>query len=322
MRLVIALCFMVALTGPVMAYDSWDWRGDSTLSFGAQLEDIIAEFETFLQRAETADAANPALLAELQALLGNTRELVRQVQAPTSTSEQPPSRWDRVVGTQLQSVSGPAGHWVFRDALEGTARDSSPARNHGTVLGPTPTTDPFGNEGQAYWFDGSRPDQHIYVGHSPIFSGRDLFALTAWIRPVGLSSSWGTIISKHSTLGDGEWYLAVRRSGFRLAHVGDGGVRRNLEWQYEVPENEWTHVAVTFERGKVTLYVNAHEIGTLQSSGGTNSTTWPVLIGTIAGEGLDSGWNFRGALYDVRFYNRTLYSGYVASLVPRPALGF
>jgi len=320
-RLLLVLCLCVGMAAPAAAYGSWDWQGEEVApSFANQLQALLAEFETYIARAEAADAADPDFLDELRGLLQNSRALEEQLQtALAPATEQPASRWDQAAGTQVQGFFGPRGHWIFRDALEGTARDSTGSRNHGTVLGPTPTTSPFGREGEAYYFSGSRPDDHIDVGNSPIFAGKSLFSLVAWIRPTSLGvSRWGTIISKHSEFADGEWYLAVRRGGFRLAHVGDGGLRRNLEWDYDVPEDEWTHVAVTFERGKVTLYVNGDEVGTQQSSGGTNTTTWPVLIGTIAGQGMDSGWNFQGALHDVRVYDQTLHPGYVRSLVPRP----
>ena len=317
-RLVLALLVCALMAASTAAYGSWDWRDERAPSFAAQLQDLLAELGTYIERAAASNAASPDFLAELRTLLQNARALEEELLAsPAPTAEQPESRWDRLAGSQIMGFAGPVGRWVFQDAREGTARDSAAPRNHGTVSGPTPTTSPFGQEAEAYYFGGSRPDHHIDVGNSPIFAGQDQFSLVAWIRPSSLSSSWGTIISKHSQFADGEWYLAVRRGGFRFAHVGDGGFRRNLQWDYDVVQDEWIHVALVFERGKVTLYVNGVDLGTQQSSGGTNSTTWPVLIGTIAGASMDSGWNFLGALHDVRFYNKALYSGYVGSLVPR-----
>ena len=281
------------------AYDAWNWQEDSSSAIALELEQIALDLQSVIDAAAAANAAHPDFLADLR----------RTAQAMVDLAAQAP------VDIRPIAVGAPAGHWVFDDAALGTARDGSGYGHHGTVNGPRPSTDPFGREGYAYYFSGTaRPDHHIDVGNVPRLTGLERFSAAAWVRLLGFDSEWSTILSKHSLHSDGEWYVAVRSYGFRFAHVDGNGVRRNRFFSFDVPLEEWMHVAVTLDNGAVSFYVDGSEIGTAEVGEGTNATSWPLLIGSIGGESWGRGWSFWGCMYDVRIYDYVLSQSDVAAM--------
>ncbi|GEM_PF-2953634 len=310
---------LVGCSLSALAYDAWDWREDGASAVALRLEQLALEMQSVIEAAAAANAAHPDFLRDLRQTVQGMLELAERAPAdlPLSVREpaDPTVPRDTVRDIMPVAVGSPAGHWVLDDAAQGTARDVSGHGHHGTVVGPHPSTDPFGREGHAYYFSGTaRPDHHIDLGNSPRFTGLDRFSVAAWIRPMGFDSEWSTIMSQHNIHGDGEWYIAVRSRGFRFAHIDGNGVRRNRHFDYDVPLEEWMHVAVTFDNGAVSFYVNGIELGTAEVGEGTNATSWPLLIGTIGGDSWGRGWSFWGCMYDVRLYDYAVSSSDVASM--------
>lgn len=321
-RLVVIVMIVLALAVPLSAhaYEAWDWQGSASPVPGA-LAEIARDLLAVVEAATAANAAHPDFLADLRRTAHRMLELAAQ--GADDPALQPPgladstASLDRVADIPAIAVGSPVGHWILDDAARGTALDRSPYGHHGTVSGPHPSTDPYGREGSAYYFSGTaRPDHHIDMGNSPAFTGLERFSVAAWIRPMRLDSRWRSIISKHSAHGDGEWYVAVNTSGFRFAHIDGNGVRRNRQFNYEIPIEEWIHVAVTFDDGAVTFYVNGVVLDTAETGQGTNTTDWPLLIGTVGGASFGQNHNYWGCIYDVRLYDYAVSPGDVLSMIP------
>ncbi|MBU4445745.1 hypothetical protein KJ656_11790, partial [bacterium] len=88
-------------------------------------------------------------------------------------AQAPDTLWTRTLGRSgydwsLKMVSEDIAGIVAYYPFNGNANDESGNDNHGTVNSATLTTDRFGNENSAYYFDGE--DDYIRIQHSPELS--------------------------------------------------------------------------------------------------------------------------------------------------------
>ncbi len=221
------------------------------------------------------------------------------------------------IGTNNQYsalLNGLVGYWKMDEATwSGTLNevvDSSGNGNNGTAQGPTNSKaysgspGKFGNAGQ---FDGV----DNYVSANGISIGTNSFTLSAWIKTAS-AANYQSIISYEGTIrfrfqvSGGALDYGIYPSGGPFVEKNDSG--------YDLRDNKWHHVAVTFNRsGLATSYVDGIAKGTLDisSASGVNLTGWPTNIG------FDS-WTassyFPGSIDDVRIYNRALSTTDVQNL--------
>ena len=69
-----------------------------------------------------------------------------------------------------------------------------------------------------------------------------------------------------------------------------------------LPANTWTHLAVTYDRATLRLYVNGVQVASAAATGNIATSTNPLQIG---GDSL-YGQYFSGRIDEVRVYNRAL----------------
>ncbi len=94
------------------------------------------------------------------------------------------------------SIQLSAQNVVAKYNFEGSADDVSGNSNHGIVNGATPTTDRFGNENQAFLFDGV--DDYIEVPNAESLNfGTGNFAVSLWVKTSN-SEYAGMILQKGS----------------------------------------------------------------------------------------------------------------------------
>ncbi len=196
----------------------------------------------------------------------------------------------------------------FNHPPEGSAPQDKPDDPRQPVVeGGKDASLPFvpGKIGHAASFDG-----HRYVNGGTLlkFDYLDPFSFAAWINPTAAN---GAILSSVEDVHEGSGYGLYLRDGklrfnftFRWTDLG-----MRLETKKPLALNEWHHVALTYDGKRkpagVKLYVDgvSQEIDVLFSE-----MSWPLggarpfRIG--AGEGPED--RFRGAIADVRIYNRAL----------------
>ena len=94
-----------------------------------------------------------------------------------------------------------------------------------------------------------------------------------------------------------------------------------MDWmtsETAIPKDRWTHVAMTFEHGRVTLYVgDRRDKSKMSFHTSLTSSEFPhddLLVG-----GLFNGrYNFDGAIDDLRIYNRALSDKEIGELSRTP----
>lgn len=154
------------------------------------------------------------------------------------------------------------------------------------------------------------------------FDFKDPFTLAAWIRP---ESGNGTIASRSEDYFEGEGYQWFLMDGKLRLHITRRFTDISLRMESVAPVrlNEWQHVAVSYDgyrKGKgVRMFVNGVPVETkilfdeLTYPFGPKE---PFRIGGGAGEK----FRFRGAIQDVRAYNRALTLEEVSTLPLREPL--
>ena len=189
-------------------------------------------------------------------------------------------------------------YWKLDVGSGNTVYDSSTSGNDGTFEG-----DPqwvAGYYGAALAFDGT--DDNIDCGNDPSLNITDEITLSAWInmaqRPV--ADGWYTIQWK-----EGAYSMYLYGTGNTLTTLAADfwlSTGRADIWNgpdIDIPTNDWTHIAVTFNGTDFEFYVNGEHDHT-QNQPGT------IEISAINFLFTQNGYNFVGLIDDVRTYNRAL----------------
>ena len=189
-------------------------------------------------------------------------------------------------------------YWKLDVGSGNTVYDSSTSGNDGTFEG-----DPqwvAGYYGAALAFDGT--DDNIDCGNDPSLNITDEITLSAWInmaqRPV--ADGWYTIQWK-----EGAYSMYLYGTGNTLTTLAADfwlSTGRADIWNgpdIDIPTNDWTHIAVTFNGTDFEFYVNGEHDHT-QNQPGT------IEISAISFLFTQNGYNFVGLIDDVRTYNRAL----------------
>ena len=215
-------------------------------------------------------------------------------------------------------------HWKLDEGSGNTVYDSSTSGNDGTFEG-----DPqwvAGHYGGALEFDG--PDDNIDCGNDDSLNITDEITLSAWInmaqRPA--VDDWYTIPWKENAysmyLYGADTTLTTLAADFWL-DTGRADIWNGPD--IDIPPNDWTHIAVTFNGTDFEFYVNGEHDYT-QNEPGTIEISAINLLFT------ERGSSFEALIDDVRVYNRALVEveilaamegdvGYPYALAPSPKDG-
>ncbi len=183
-----------------------------------------------------------------------------------------------------------------------------------------PTTVP-GVIGNAWHFDGT---QTAKLGEVADARGEIPFSLSFWIRPEMRKE--GVVLSRQTN--------NTRRSGL-LVDLVDGRLRffiitrwvagvGAVESKRTLPTDRWTHVTLTNDGSQsamgMRIYLDGESVptrtlyNTNSNTGGTKPNTELTVGGGVRGE------NYRGAIDQLRYYDRTLWEGEIRRLADEPGL--
>ncbi len=199
------------------------------------------------------------------------------------------------------------------------AKDMSGNQNDGQVNGAVLTADRFGHPDSAYYFDGV--DDYIAFDPTGLPLGDSPRTISAWIQVESYPPElWAGLGSRPSVVawGSQDW---DQLSDMQLV---DGKLQfhtysvKNLSGTISMELGKWTHIAVVYSDGEVTLYVNGIaekvEASHINTSVGTGKIgTWPDPP-----QETTSGWKnagyFHGSIDDVSVYNQALTAEQIKAL--------
>jgi hypothetical protein len=182
----------------------------------------------------------------------------------------------------------------FDETTGVTARDASPAANHGTLRGGTWTT--AGRHRGGVVFDGV--DDWVTVPDADSLDVRTALTLMAWVRP-RVVGTWDTVLMKEAS-GTLAYSLYGANASRRVStELGPFEVASTTT----LATNTWTHVAVTYDGSTTRLYLNGVQRVSRSGVRSIPATANPLRIGGNAV------WNnewFDGTLDELRVYSRAL----------------
>ena len=206
---------------------------------------------------------------------------------------------------ELRALSGDASTALLAYyPFTGNANDASGNGHNGTVSGAILTTDEFGKTNSAYYFDGTND----YIDTLSVNSQTTL-TVCAWATlEKGSSDTAMAIVAGDN--GEFDRGLQVHRDGVADTNVMEISVNIGLPSSGEartgvyVPYGSWQHFALEYTTNNIHLFLNGVHVW----SYGSAATQWNEGTWHIGNNQFD-GWHFKGAIDEVRFYNRALSSG-------------
>lgn len=201
------------------------------------------------------------------------------------------------------------GWWPFN----GNANDESGNGNHGTVMGAELTTDRFGNENSAYYFDGLA--SYITIpSSSSLESPTSHLSMTAWVNASGMSlvgDSFAPILTKGNSGSNVFMYRFFLYSNGTWFSAGINSWSANVSGAGGIALDEWLMLSAVFDSTTAYLYLNDSLVHTQLYLTNITNNTMPLEIGRDM-----PGYTeiFYGKIDDVWIWSRALHSSEIDSL--------
>ena len=198
---------------------------------------------------------------------------------------------------------------------DGHARDSA-GKHHGVLRnGVTFTPDRHGTAKGAFHFSDKKGV--VNIPDSDALDTDDAFTLAAWINPKHYrgpkdkSGAYSSIIRKYWDSRGGDYILWINSSGLPGLLIANKATGRHVsDYMYvnaAVPKNVWTHMAATFDRGLMKIYVNGRlkktHTSKLKHTWKDKYTHDGIAIGAYY---TDYHYHFDGAIDEVGIWKRAL----------------
>jgi hypothetical protein len=209
------------------------------------------------------------------------------------------------------TATGLVGYWAFEEGKGAKARDSSFNSNHGDLTNMEEADWVDGKLGKALDFDGS--DEYVDCGNDSSLSITSNITIAAWIKSFDWTvNTFPTVLAKRLNDESKETNYMIQYDGGSLYFYfyNDGWV--GYYWTTLPPENEWHHIAVTYNSTNVSLYYD----GTLEKVEPETTSMLPTTGHLNLGTGrADYSYHFyKGLIDEVRIYNRVLETSEIEAL--------
>ena len=204
---------------------------------------------------------------------------------------------------------GLVGRWLLQaGAVKGRKVYDLAGKNHAVAHG-NPRLVKLGKEHQGMNFEGQVSSLRIADDHKAAGLPAKAVSAEAWVR-VDQAAAWGCIIGAFQDNGSYEkgWLLGYVGSRFSLGVQGAGGAgaMTYMKAGSDFRAGQWYHVAGTYDGAEMKLYIN----GKLSASGKTQSgpIDYPpsAFYEMAAYHDKDEYFRMKGALNEVRVYDRVL----------------
>jgi hypothetical protein len=148
---------------------------------------------------------------------------------------------------------------------------------------------------------------YVQVADSPSLDITGAITLEAWVYKTWNGEDWNIVFSKPWTSDNSPWHV------YRLGLTSIGNVPKNAVCSLAleggeagvagtsvIPDNQWVHLACTYDGSQLALYVNGALEGTEPASGAIVTNDQPLVIG----RNLLNTWNdWFGRIDEVRVWN-------------------
>ena len=176
------------------------------------------------------------------------------------------------------------------------AVDASGNANHGIINGTTIVNS--GRYNKARKFNGT--NDMVTINESKSLDLSSGLTLESWIKPISVRR--GSVILKEQPEGAVYNLYSYEDGDLPLSSFNDGIDYRVISGTKQLPINQWTHLASTYDGRFQRLYVNGLLVSTRAQTGLIKQSNGALRIGG------NSLWGeyFQGYIDEVRIYNRAL----------------
>lgn len=199
----------------------------------------------------------------------------------------------------ISNISNLVQHWPF----DGNAQNAIPGGVDAVVSGATLTTDRFGNENSAYYFDGN--DKMVAAGAAAF--GTTSFTANVWACSTQ-TTGYGNLMRTDGGFYNG-WLLRFNGGKIEIWEGRSNSVSYVSSTSYA--DGNW-HM-ITFVRDTESrvgrLYVDAVYVGGYTTTGTINNVTNELRFGTYG-----DGEYYTGKMDDARLYNKALTAEEITAL--------
>jgi hypothetical protein len=202
--------------------------------------------------------------------------------------------------------------WAGDGNIYDLARTNFAALHNGTTYSAAQVS-------QGFSFDGS--NDYIEIANAPDLNPTSAITLEAWIYQADLQYANAPIFSKDDTSSSRQYLLSVSDNGTFRPHVwtDDTGLAL-FDGNTTVDLNTWYHVAMTYDRTNLTLYVNGVADGSTAVEGNLVTSTEPLRLGGSYSGGWGN-YKFAGLIDEPTIYSRALTSTEITALYTAGSAG-
>lgn len=314
-----------------------------------QLSAKITEANTLLDESVEGTAEGQFQIGSKAVLEGaidlaqqvSDSEVVTQVQVDNATTA-----LDQAIvafqGKEVIAIEPDAliGHWTFDEGTGTSTADFSGNTRTGTLKAghanwgagtPDWTTDRYGNADKALHFgDGANVEIPYSTALNP-----ETMTISLWVNADVENPIWANNYMVSLNRWNGyKFQLQSANKAFMTVKADVDGANDPAYYDRdnespELPQGEWLHVAVTFGGGEMIFYVNGQEVKKWDNTPGTAISIADAPVNLTIGQDLptsiyssddsspyyvDWGGYFKGALDEVRIYNKVLTGTQIASI--------
>lgn len=195
--------------------------------------------------------------------------------------------------------------------FSGHANDMSNYNNHGTVTGATLTTDRFGNQNSAYYFDGLNDKINITDNNSLDIS--EEWTMVAWVKPdigygsfkddhVSIIDKWG-----NGGIGGAAYTMSIHTGGYMEGFTHNGSNGTYTFTNAVVPTEVWTQLVITRSiDSTLSYYINGVLDKEVLNSQIPQNSNFDLQIGMVGSQITENAYpefyRFKGKIDDIQIY--------------------
>lgn len=224
----------------------------------------------------------------------------------TLVPEKPGVVIDFALGVPVPVPPGVISWWK----AEGGGTDAM-GLNNGTVLSSVSFVD-AGKVNKAFSFNATSSSE-VQVPNSASLNPTTAVTMEGWISVPAYPANDITIAGKDGVYSGRQYMLGlgyVNGQWVFRPHIGTSGGFCFFNGTVPVSLNTWYHVAMTYDCGRLALYVNGVLDQAATVTGPPTSSTVSLLIGgSVPGP-----WNFNGQIDELSLYNRALSASEIQAI--------
>ncbi len=308
----LAVTFTPVTTGPVT---SWQWSfGDGTVNAGTSgtVPTAVMSYGSAGVYTVTLTVAGPggtvtqtqSNLITVTAPPSSSTNTISPVSITSPASTTSTTSTASTIST-TSSATGLVAAYGFDETSGGTAvPDYSGLRNNGTLSNVTRVAN--GRFGNALQFNGT--NSMVTVNNNASLALSTGMTLEAWVYPTVWMSGAQTVIMKEGVTAEAYLLDANNSTNQPMSAVWTGG-EVAVGGNGQIPPNQWSHLATTYDGQYQSLYVNGVLVNVMPQTGVPATSTGALRIGG------NSLWGnfFQGYIDEVRIYNRALTNAQIIS---------